>query len=63
MSADDEISTRDIWPRELTPEEAARKRDYHLALAKKMALSAEEPYAADSDANESTLATFILPGD
>jgi len=47
---------------ELTPEEARRKRQYLLELARKEA----EESAASRDSGEladASLATFILPGD
>jgi hypothetical protein len=62
MTTDDNVSTSKNLTRELTPEEARKKREYHLKLAKHRAKLCEEN-AEELDPADSTMATFILPGD
>ncbi len=62
MTADDGTSTSKNLTRELTPEEAQKKREFHLELAKHRAKLCEED-TEELDPADSTIATFILPGD
>ena len=64
MSADEQ-TTGEQWPREVTPEEAAKLRAHYLALASE---AAREKTGPDQDRNDSastdaTVAAFVLPGD
>jgi hypothetical protein len=63
MNADGQADTGDHRPGELTPEEARKRRDYHLALYRKYAEAECNADADDVDATDTTMATFILPGD
>ena len=57
MSGDEDANTEKNSARELTREEANKKRDYFLALARKNTSLEDEIDSADS-----TMATLILPG-
>ena len=46
----------------LTPEEARKKREYHLELARQRSRLSDEN-SDEVDPADSTMATFILPGD
>jgi hypothetical protein len=59
MSADEQTNPGQQWPREVTPEEAAKLRAHYLALAREAAL----PNPDDSESTDATVAAFILPGD
>ena len=48
--------------KELTPQEARKKREYLLELARKEAEARSTDHETD-DEDGSALATFILPGD
>jgi hypothetical protein len=60
MSGDKQATTGELWPRELTPDEAAKLRAHHLALARE---AAENQDPSDSDSTDATVAAFVLPGD
>jgi hypothetical protein len=63
MSADEQSNPGEHWPRELTPEEAAKLRAHHLALARETAASNRDPDRGDNESTDATVAAFILPGD
>lgn len=63
MSAREESDADRVWPRLLTPQEARRMREYHLALARENARIDGDEHADDCASAEPMLATFILPGD
>lgn len=62
MTTDPTLPDESAPPNELTPEQAAEKRKYHLALAKERARAADEQENNASDADETTVAAFVLPG-
>ena len=62
MTADDGTSTSKNLTRELTPEEAHKKREYHLELARHRTKPCEND-PDELDPADSTMATLILPGD
>jgi hypothetical protein len=55
-------TTRQNATRELSPQEARKKREQLLELARKEAEARSKDRETD-DADDSALATFILPGD
>ena len=57
MSGDEDVNTEKNSVRELTREEAKKKRDHFMELARKNAGLEDEIDSADS-----TMATLILPG-
>ena len=63
MGTKDGTANHNTLPNELTPEEAREKRKYHLALARKQALAAQDQDDGECDSPDSLLTTFILPGD
>lgn len=63
MSADEQAASSKQWPREITPEEAAKLRAHYLALARELALASGDPDRGDTDATDATVAAFVLPGD
>ena len=62
MTADENTSVSKNSTRELTPEEARKKREYHLELTRQRAELCEEG-SDEVDSADSTMATFMLPGD
>jgi hypothetical protein len=65
MSADEQTITGEHWPREITPEEAAKLRAHYLALAREAAREKTRPEqdSGDSESTDATVAAFVLPGD
>jgi hypothetical protein len=68
MSAEQQNNPGQPWPREVTPEEAAKLRAHYLALAREAELSTNEKTNRDqnrddSESTDATVAAFILPGD
>jgi hypothetical protein len=61
MSVDEDVSADSNAAKELTPEEAKKKREHFLALAAKNA-RLNETDADEVDSADSTMATLILPG-
>lgn len=62
MAADENTGISKNLTRELTPEEARKKREYHLDLTRQRAKPCEDG-SDEVDSADSTMATFILPGD
>ena len=61
MSVENQVSVDGHRAKELTPEEARKKREHFLALAEESA----RHFASDSDevdSADSAMATLILPG-
>jgi hypothetical protein len=63
MSEDKDAGPRLHATEELTPEEAKKRRAYHLALYRAQAEAGTTDDSDQVDAADSTMATFILPGD
>lgn len=64
MSAEEQESPGQRWPRELTPEEAAKLRAHYLALAREAGEQARQDNDGDdSESTDATVAAFVLPGD
>lgn len=63
MSTDEDTQPGEHWPREVTPEEAAKLRAHYLALAREAAVSCDERERSDNESTDATVAAFVLPGD
>ncbi len=63
MHADDPSHTKEQWPREITPEAAAKLRAHYLLLMRETAAPGGAPNGDDSSATDATVAAFVLPGD
>jgi hypothetical protein len=62
MHADEPTDPGDQMSRELTPEEARKKRARFLALYQAYAEAERKAGVDDVDATDTTVAAFILPG-
>ncbi|MEZ5501654.1 MAG: hypothetical protein R3E50_02960 [Halioglobus sp.] len=63
MSEDNRTPSGGSLPNEITPQEAAKLRAYHLALAERHTRPGREGDSPEGDPADAGLATFILPGD
>lgn len=63
MLEDEEAGQRQQTTPELTPEQARKKRAYHLALLRSYEEAEDTADTEQVDAADATMATFFLPGD